>query len=141
MKADGLIVNAGAGCYTVYANDRALFAETPVVIMNDGRMYIPASIFAKATGMRLTDSEERIKIEGSYSPRQNNTRRKPRRAAFRKDRGRRYSAEPSSFVLVSQYDLRCHFRQKIRSAIQSYIGWKHLQHSRLQFDPRGKNMP
>lgn len=68
MRADGLILNAGAGCYTVYANDRALFAETPVVIMNDGRMYIPASIFAKATGMHLTDNDGRIKLEGVYSP-------------------------------------------------------------------------
>ena len=68
MKADGLVINAGAGCYTVYANDRALFSETPVVIMNDGRMYIPASIFVKAVGMRLVEDGATIRLEGKYSP-------------------------------------------------------------------------
>ena len=68
MKAKGLYMNASDGCYTVYANDRALFAENPVVIMNDGRMYIPASTFAKAVGMDLKVSSEKINISGGFSP-------------------------------------------------------------------------
>lgn len=68
MEAKGLYMNAGDGCYTVYANDRALFTENPVVIMNDGRMYIPASTFAKATGMNLVVSSDKITLSGRLSP-------------------------------------------------------------------------
>ena len=68
MTAKGLSMNAGAGCYTVYANDRALFTEHPVVIMNDGIMYIPATIFAKACGMKLSSSSSLVNISGSYKP-------------------------------------------------------------------------
>ncbi|MBO5315387.1 MAG: cell wall hydrolase [Clostridia bacterium] len=68
MKASGLSINAGDGCYTVYANDRALFSDSPVVIMNDGRMYIPAEIFAKAVGMTLSVNGNEVSISGKYSP-------------------------------------------------------------------------
>ena len=54
--------------YVIYANDRALFAEHPVVIMSDGRMYIPASTFAKAVGMTLSVDEGKITLSGKYSP-------------------------------------------------------------------------
>ncbi len=68
MTANGLSMNAGAGCYTIYANDRALFSEHPVMIMSDGIMYIPASIFAKACGMKISSSSSLVNISGSYKP-------------------------------------------------------------------------
>ena len=68
MRAEGLVINAGEGCYTVYANDRALFTEHPVVIMSDGRMYIPAQTFAKAVGMSLSAVGGKIELSGKYSP-------------------------------------------------------------------------
>lgn len=68
MRTQGLYMNAGDGCYTVYANDRALFSETPVVIMSDGRMYIPADIFAKAVGMKLSVSDNQVTLSGKLSP-------------------------------------------------------------------------
>ena len=68
MRAEGLVINAGEGCYTVYANDRALFTEHPVVIMSDGRMYIPAQTFAKAVGMSLSAAGGKIELTGKYSP-------------------------------------------------------------------------
>lgn len=68
MKAPGLEIVAGDGCYVTYANGRALFNTTPNVIMSDGRMYIPASIFAKAVGMRVDTNDSRISLSGSYSP-------------------------------------------------------------------------
>lgn len=67
MTASGLTLTAGAGCYTVYANDRPLFATSPVVIMSDGAMYIPADSFAKAVGMRV-DSSYSVNASGSYVP-------------------------------------------------------------------------
>ena len=68
MKANGLEITAGNGCYVTYANGRALFSTTPNVIMSDGRMYIPATVFAKAVGMRLDTAETKISLTGSYNP-------------------------------------------------------------------------
>ena len=68
MKAAGLEITAGDGCYVTYANGRVLFSTTPNVIMSDGRMYIPASVFAKAVGMTLNEGAESVNISGSFSP-------------------------------------------------------------------------
>ena len=68
MKANGLELTATDGCYVTYANGRVLFNTTPNVIMNDGRLYIPANVFAKAVGMKVSIDGSRITISGSYSP-------------------------------------------------------------------------
>ena len=68
MKARGLEITAGDGCYVTYANGRVLFSTTPNVIMSDGRMYIPASVFSKAVGMTLNENGGRVSITGSYNP-------------------------------------------------------------------------
>ena len=68
MNAGGLNMKAGDGCYTIYANDRALFSEHPTVIMSDGRMYIPAEQFAKAAGMSLSVTDGRISFKGRFTP-------------------------------------------------------------------------
>ena len=68
MRAPGLEIVAGNGCYVTYANGRALFNTTPNVIMSDGRLYIPATVFAKAVGMKVDTSESKISLMGAYSP-------------------------------------------------------------------------
>lgn len=68
MRASGLEITSSDGCYVTYANGRALFATTPSVIMSDGRLYVPASIFAKAVGMSLSSSGGVTRIVGGYSP-------------------------------------------------------------------------
>lgn len=68
MRASGLEIVAGDGCFVTYANGRALFNTTPNVIMSDGRLYIPASVFAKAVGMRVDATDSRINLMGVYSP-------------------------------------------------------------------------
>ena len=68
MNAPGLQIIAGDGCYVTYANGRALFNTTPNVIMSDGRMYIPAAVFAKAVGMSVSHVNGGIRLFGSYSP-------------------------------------------------------------------------
>lgn len=68
MKASGLVLTSGAGCYVSYGNDRVLFSNSPTVMMNDGRLYIPAEIFAKAIGMKLSSSESSVSFTGKYSP-------------------------------------------------------------------------
>lgn len=68
LKAPGLEIIAGDGCYVTYANGRVLFNTTPNVIMNDGRLYIPAEVFAKAVGMKLGTDGGALRLVGSYSP-------------------------------------------------------------------------
>ena len=68
MTAPGLEIVAGDGCYVTYANGRALFNTTPNVIMSDGRLYIPANVFAKAVGMKVSSTDGSIKFSGSYAP-------------------------------------------------------------------------
>jgi N-acetylmuramoyl-L-alanine amidase len=58
----------GAGCYVNYANERVLFAMTPNVIMSDGRMYIPASSFAKAVGMKADVVGSELVLSGKLAP-------------------------------------------------------------------------
>ena len=68
MRAPGLEIVAGDGCYVTYANGRTLFNTTPNVIMSDGRLYIPANVFAKAIGMTVDASGSSVSLRGSYSP-------------------------------------------------------------------------
>ncbi len=68
MRASGLEMTATDNCYVTYANGRTLFSTTPNVIMSDGRMYIPANVFAKAVGMSVSYSSTGIRLSGSYSP-------------------------------------------------------------------------
>lgn len=68
LKANGLEIVAGDGCYVTYANGRALFNTTPNVIMSDGRLYIPANVFAKAVGMNVNTTSSGVSISGGYSP-------------------------------------------------------------------------
>ena len=67
LTGKGLNMTFSDGCYVTYANDRALFSITPVVLMNDGRIYIPAEIFAKATGLVYMQSGS-VNLSGKYSP-------------------------------------------------------------------------
>ncbi len=66
--ARGLNISAGEGNYVIYANDRAQFTGHPTVEMSDGRLYIPASVFAKATGMKISATSRKITFSGTYSP-------------------------------------------------------------------------
>ena len=68
MRAPGLEIVAGDRCYVTYANGRTLFNTTPNVIMSDGRMYIPATVFAKAVGMSVDVSGSSVSLRGSYTP-------------------------------------------------------------------------
>lgn len=67
MRMQGLTVSFTNGNYAVMANDRPLFAMTPSVIMSDGRMYIPATAFAKATGLSLSIGSS-ISFSGNVRP-------------------------------------------------------------------------
>lgn len=68
LRHSGLELEASDACYVTYANGRTLFSTTPNVIMSDGRLYIPAGIFAKAVGMSVGVSGTSLNFSGSYKP-------------------------------------------------------------------------
>ena len=68
LRLSGLEIEASDLCYVTYANGRTLFSTTPNVIMSDGRLYIPVSVFAKAVGMTYTTSGNNVSISGSLKP-------------------------------------------------------------------------
>ena len=70
VVAQGLLLTATDGAYVVEANGRPLFAMTPVVIMSDGKMYVPVRTLAKAYGVSvLWENDTRtVNIRGAFSP-------------------------------------------------------------------------
>ncbi len=68
LSMSGLYMTATDCGYVTYANDRALFAFSPNVVMDDGRMYIPASTLTKALGINMSVSGTRVSLSGGFSP-------------------------------------------------------------------------
>ena len=68
VKSDALTLTATDGTYVVYANDRPLFAKTPIVILSNGRMYIPLDTLTKALGVRTSESGSTVTVSGKVSP-------------------------------------------------------------------------
>ncbi|MBQ8372563.1 MAG: cell wall hydrolase [Clostridia bacterium] len=68
VSGRGLYLSATDGGYVTYANDRPLFSFSPNVVMSNGRMYIPASAFAKATGTRFELRGSAVYLDGTFSP-------------------------------------------------------------------------
>lgn len=68
VSGGGIYLTASDASYVVYANDRALFDVTPARVMSDGDMYIPAKTFAKAFGLKMTDSASVLNFSGTVKP-------------------------------------------------------------------------
>lgn len=68
VSGAGLYLTAADGSYAVYANDRILFDLTPVRLMSDGRIYMPAKTLAKALGLSLTERSSALDFSGTVSP-------------------------------------------------------------------------
>ncbi|MBQ8174984.1 MAG: cell wall hydrolase [Clostridia bacterium] len=70
VNADGLWLIVKEGSYYMVANGRYLYADTPAVILDDGRMYVPIRSIAKALGVGIEwiFSSRSIEVTGSYAP-------------------------------------------------------------------------
>ena len=65
----GLYITVTDGGFVTYANDRPLFSFTPAVLMNNGKMYVPASALLKATGIKAVSvTSSAAQYSGRYSP-------------------------------------------------------------------------
>ena len=114
MRRDGLLFTAGAGCYVSYANDRPLFTTSPNVLMNDGRLYIPAEVFAKALGLKLTSGATATTLSGNITP------LLPSSRFYREDEvfwlARIIHAESRGEPLLGQIAVGCVVLNRVRSA-------------------------
>ena len=69
LEMPGLYLTATDGGFVTYANDRPLFSFSPNVLMSNGKMYLPASVLTKATGVKLDYQDNyTVSISGSYTP-------------------------------------------------------------------------
>lgn len=69
LKMAGLYLTATDSGFVTYANDRALFAFSPNLLMSNGKMYLPASTLTKALGVQITSkTSSTVEISGSYTP-------------------------------------------------------------------------
>ncbi len=68
ISMNGLYLTATDVGFVTYANDRALFAFSPNVVMDDGNMYIPASTLIKAFGLKSSINGTRVSLTGKFTP-------------------------------------------------------------------------
>lgn len=68
VRSAGLLLSATDGGFVIYANDRPLFSFSPTVLMSNGRIYVPAAAFAKATGTSFARSSDRLALSGRFKP-------------------------------------------------------------------------
>ncbi len=70
VEADGLYLSAKDGASYIVANGRYLYVDTPVVILDDGRTYIPVRALAKALGVGIewNGTTRSVTVTGGYTP-------------------------------------------------------------------------
>ncbi len=69
VKDKNLSVTLKDGCDYIIANGRYLWCQSPVVILDDGRMYVPVRTLAKTVGLPVLwdNSERKVSISGKAS--------------------------------------------------------------------------
>ena len=70
VSADGLYLTAQEGSHYIVANGRYLYSDTPVLILDDGRTYIPIRSLAKALGVGIVwnAASRSVTVTGAYAP-------------------------------------------------------------------------
>jgi N-acetylmuramoyl-L-alanine amidase len=69
VRMKGLDMTVSGGSYVAVANGRPMLTKTPSVILNDGRMYVPIRVLAKALGLEVQwDPRGRVELFGVPTP-------------------------------------------------------------------------
>ncbi len=70
VSADGIWMSAADNAHYLVANGRYLYTDTPILILDDGRTYVPIRLLARALGVDiLWDSRTRsVTVEGKLDP-------------------------------------------------------------------------
>jgi len=133
---NGLYISVSDGGFVTYANDRPLFSFSPAVLMNNGKMYVPASALLKATGLRLSSqSTTSLICTGSFSPLVHASR------FYREDEvlwlSRIISAESRGEPLIGQIAVGNVIMNRVRSPLFPNTIWSVIFDRRygVQFSP------
>lgn len=66
LTGSGHNVSVSDGAYALYADGRVFFESTPSVILSDGRMYVPASLLARALSLTSsTAADGSVRMSGT----------------------------------------------------------------------------
>ncbi len=70
VVADGLYLTARDGAHYITANGRYLYTDTPVVILDDGRTYVPIRLLSRALGVSVgwNAGTRSVTLDGAYAP-------------------------------------------------------------------------
>lgn len=135
ISGNGLELSVTDGGFVMYANGRALFSFSPCVIMSNGRMYVPASAFAKSSGTRLSVSGDVLRLEGAFSPLSDAS------SFYRDDEviwlARMISAEAKGESLIGQIAVGNVIMNRVRSPLYPNTIWGVIFDRRygVQFSP------
>ena len=68
LTGNGHNVSVSDGAYALYADGRVLFSASPSVILSDGRMYVPASVLARALSLSVLADSAAVRMSGTARP-------------------------------------------------------------------------
>ena len=68
LTGNGHNVSVSDGAYALYADGRVLFSASPSVILSDGRMYVPASVLARALSLSVLADSGAVRMSGTARP-------------------------------------------------------------------------
>ena len=68
LTGNGHNVSVSDGAYALYADGRVLFSASPSVILSDGRMYVPASVLARALSLSAVADTAAVRMSGTARP-------------------------------------------------------------------------
>lgn len=68
LTGNGHNVSVSDGAYALYADGRVLFSASPSVILSDGRMYVPASVLARALSLSAVADSGAVRMSGTARP-------------------------------------------------------------------------
>ena len=68
LTGNGHNVSVSDGAYALYADGRVLFSASPSVILSDGRMYVPASVLARALSLSAVADTGAVRMSGTARP-------------------------------------------------------------------------
>ena len=68
VSGGGYNISVSDGAYALYASGRVMFSATPSVLLDDGELYVPAKIAARAMSMSVYDGGDTLGLYGTAKP-------------------------------------------------------------------------
>lgn len=70
VEGDGVSVSASVGSSVLYANGRCFYSPSPIVILSDGRLYVPVRSLAETLSLEVgwNESARSVSLKGKVTP-------------------------------------------------------------------------